>query len=329
MANEMAHLVIKGSFVRKATSLCPLSAGLVFLCLAVMAPSVSAYEIKDIFIQNLQEEACIVTKWEQMTTYICHRSKRQIESIEDLDPNELGDPDGKQLIKQVRKFAQLHDSGVANLLFAMGQYLQRNTFRSINKEYFVAILVSSYDGCSPLYRPEKSPKDLGQSWRGGFYNPCGGDRYDLSGRVFRDQKNKNNWNLLIPPYRFVSEKTIRIGELPSGIRALEYDFSPDFYSGFYPDSVKLFLACVWGEEDVLLEILNKGIDPDAQRIGLLTPLHAAVLSRKKEIVRILLDAGANPEVVGIDGLTPAQMAEKIEFTEGKNLLEKAQRQRQK
>src|SRR3990167_11322238 len=38
-------------------------------------------------------------------------------------------------------------------------------------------------GCSPLYRPEVAPADLGADWVGGFFFSFHGSKFDLSGRV--------------------------------------------------------------------------------------------------------------------------------------------------
>jgi ubiquinol-cytochrome c reductase iron-sulfur subunit len=55
---------------------------------------------------------------------------------------------------------------------------------------------------------------------GGYFCPCHGSKYDLAGRVFNGVPAP--YNLPVPPYNFVSETTIRIGENPSGSN---FDFS--------------------------------------------------------------------------------------------------------
>ncbi|MBT7127687.1 MAG: Rieske 2Fe-2S domain-containing protein, partial [Candidatus Thioglobus sp.] len=65
-------------------------------------------------------------------------------------------------------------------------------------------------GCSPTYRPEVGAADLGgDEWKGGFYCPCHGSKFDLSGRVFKGVPAPTN--LVIPPYHFVNDSLIRIG----------------------------------------------------------------------------------------------------------------------
>jgi ubiquinol-cytochrome c reductase iron-sulfur subunit len=46
-------------------------------------------------------------------------------------------------------------------------------------------------------------------WPGGFFCPCHGSKFDMSGRVFKDVPAPTN--LPVPPYRFVSDTRILIG----------------------------------------------------------------------------------------------------------------------
>jgi len=86
----------------------------------------------------------------------------------------------------------------------------KNTFRSVNSEYLVFVNLCTHLGCIPTYRPEVAPADLGGNWFGGYYCPCHGSKFDLAGRVFKNVPAPTN--LVIPPYRFLSEKLVLIGE---------------------------------------------------------------------------------------------------------------------
>ena len=84
----------------------------------------------------------------------------------------------------------------------------RNPFRSIKPEYLVLIGICTHLGCSPKYKPYE--KDLGPDWQGGFYCPCHGSSFDLSGRVLKSMPAPIN--MQVPPYRFINEHVILIGE---------------------------------------------------------------------------------------------------------------------
>ncbi|MDF1582851.1 MAG: ubiquinol-cytochrome c reductase iron-sulfur subunit [Methyloprofundus sp.] len=85
-----------------------------------------------------------------------------------------------------------------------------NEFRSIKPEIFVAVGLCTHLGCSPTFRPEIAPNDLGEDWKGGFFCPCHGSGFDLAGRVFRGVPAPTN--LDVPPHRYLSETRIIIGE---------------------------------------------------------------------------------------------------------------------
>jgi ubiquinol-cytochrome c reductase iron-sulfur subunit len=87
--------------------------------------------------------------------------------------------------------------------------------RARNPEYWVGLAVCTHLGCSPLGAfvandsYQVTGADLGKDWPGGFYCPCHGSKYDLSGRVFKSMPAPKN--LTVPPYAFASVARIIIG----------------------------------------------------------------------------------------------------------------------
>ena len=87
--------------------------------------------------------------------------------------------------------------------------------RARNPEYWVGLAVCTHLGCSPLgaFEPNDSTQlagtDLGQGWPGGFYCPCHGSKYDISGRVFKGMPAPKN--LTVPSYTFSGDARISIG----------------------------------------------------------------------------------------------------------------------
>lgn len=86
----------------------------------------------------------------------------------------------------------------------------KNADRSIKPEMLVLVGICTHLGCSPTYRPELAPADLGPKWKGGFYCPCHGSRFDLAGRVFKNVPAPTN--LVVPPYYFKSDDIVLVGE---------------------------------------------------------------------------------------------------------------------
>ncbi|SFR73144.1 ubiquinol-cytochrome c reductase iron-sulfur subunit [Marinobacter daqiaonensis] len=86
--------------------------------------------------------------------------------------------------------------------------------RSLKDGYAVLIGICTHLGCSPQYRPEVSPADLGEDWLGGYFCACHGSKYDLAGRVYPNQPAPSN--LVIPPHRYDDEFTLTVGLDPEG-----------------------------------------------------------------------------------------------------------------
>ena len=85
-----------------------------------------------------------------------------------------------------------------------------NNNRSIENAVFLAVGICTHLGCSPTYRPEVAPPDLGPDWQGGFFCPCHGSLFDLAGRVYKGVPAP--LNLVVPPYRYVDSTTVVVGE---------------------------------------------------------------------------------------------------------------------
>ena len=84
-----------------------------------------------------------------------------------------------------------------------------NEGRAINAEYAVLVGICTHLGCSPTYRPELAPADLGENWRGGFFCPCHGSRFDLAGRVYKNVPAPTN--LEVPKHMYLSDTRVMIG----------------------------------------------------------------------------------------------------------------------
>jgi ubiquinol-cytochrome c reductase iron-sulfur subunit len=82
-----------------------------------------------------------------------------------------------------------------------------NQTRSVKPEYLVVEGSCTHLGCAPLEDFEVRPAE---GWAGGFFCPCHGSKFDLAGRVFKGVPAPSN--LRVPPYRFVRDDLIMIGQ---------------------------------------------------------------------------------------------------------------------
>jgi len=86
-----------------------------------------------------------------------------------------------------------------------------NEYRSLKPEFLVVEGACTHLGCAPLPQISVGPAE---DWMGGFFCPCHGSRFDLSGRVYKGVPAPDN--LRVPPYRFIRDDVIMIG-VESGV----------------------------------------------------------------------------------------------------------------
>ena len=89
----------------------------------------------------------------------------------------------------------------------------KNNLRSIKPEIVVLEGVCSHLGCSPQFKSIEAG-DMGAGWTGGFFCPCHGSKFDYAGRVFAGSPAPVN--LRVPPYKFVGDAKIIIGDDSKG-----------------------------------------------------------------------------------------------------------------
>ncbi len=83
-----------------------------------------------------------------------------------------------------------------------------------NKNFLVVEGVCTHLGCSPTFRKDIGPADLGTDWPGGFYCPCHGSKFDLAARVFKGSPAPSN--MVVPPYQYLSDTRLMIGDDSKG-----------------------------------------------------------------------------------------------------------------
>ena len=77
-------------------------------------------------------------------------------------------------------------------------------------ELLVMLGVCTHLGCSPVEKLAIGPDDqMGQDSQGGFFCPCHGSKFDLSGRVYKNVPATTNME--VPPYKYEGN-VITIGE---------------------------------------------------------------------------------------------------------------------
>jgi len=139
-------------------------------------------------ISGLEEGALMRVKWRGKVCWIVNRTQQNLNDLATLDP-ELVDPGSSEESQQP-------------------SYC-KNPTRSIKSKYLVAVGICTHLGCSPTYRADVAPVDLGDGWKGGFYCACHGSKFDLAGRVYSGVPAPTN--LVIPPHHYLSDTVILLG----------------------------------------------------------------------------------------------------------------------
>jgi ubiquinol-cytochrome c reductase iron-sulfur subunit len=86
----------------------------------------------------------------------------------------------------------------------------RNEHRSIKAPVWIAVGICTHLGCSPTFRKDVAPADLGADWLGGFFCPCHQSKFDLAGRVYKSMPAP--LNLVVPPHKYLSDTRVLIGD---------------------------------------------------------------------------------------------------------------------
>jgi ubiquinol-cytochrome c reductase iron-sulfur subunit len=146
----------------------------------------------EVDISKMQPGEQLTVQWRGKPVWVVRRTKENVEDLPSNDPK-LVDP--KSEVPQQPAYCQNED-------------------RSIKPEYLVLVGICTHLGCSPTYRPEMAPADLGPDWKGGWFCPCHGSTYDMAGRVFKGVPAPKN--MVVPPYHFVSDSLILVGVDPKG-----------------------------------------------------------------------------------------------------------------
>jgi len=142
----------------------------------------------EVDISKLEEGRLVTVEWRGKPVWIIKRSEQNLTDLSTLDDN-LRDPASEN--DQQPVYAQ-------------------NATRSIKPNVVVMVGICTHLGCSPTYRPDLAAADLGEDWKGGFFCPCHGSKFDLAGRVYSGVPAP--LNLEIPPHFYKSDRTILIGE---------------------------------------------------------------------------------------------------------------------
>jgi ubiquinol-cytochrome c reductase iron-sulfur subunit len=141
----------------------------------------------EIDVSKLEPGAMLKVEWRGKPVWVVRRTPAMLKQLESAVPYLL-DP---------------NSDGSVQPSYA------KNDARALKPEYLVMLGVCTHLGCSPLAKFDAGDVTVSADWPGGFYCPCHGSKYDLSGRVFKGAPAPSN--MTVPPYSFLSDGKILVG----------------------------------------------------------------------------------------------------------------------
>ena len=147
----------------------------------------------DFDLSKVEPGQQVVVRWRSRPVFVTRRTDALLKELQSpalLD--RLADPQSREI--QQPPYAE-------------------NWHRSVKPEFGVLVGICTHLGCIPLFYPQPNASQPAADWPGGYFCPCHGSKYDLAGRVFKGVPAP--YNLPVPPYRYIGDTTIRIGENPA------------------------------------------------------------------------------------------------------------------
>ncbi|WP_416362373.1 ubiquinol-cytochrome c reductase iron-sulfur subunit [Nitrosomonas sp.] len=146
----------------------------------------------EVDISKLEPGMLMMVEWRGRVVWVLNRTPEMLETLPKLE-DQLADPNSEK--NQQPEYA-------------------KNLTRSIKPAILVIEGVCTHLGCSPVFRKDVAPEDLGPDWLGGFFCPCHGSKFDLAGRVYKSVPAPTN--MVVPPHVYLSDSRLLIGSESEG-----------------------------------------------------------------------------------------------------------------
>ena len=132
-----------------------------------------AVSTTEVNLEPIKPGQRILVKWQGKPVFIMHRTEEQVAEMRAVDSAKLPDP-------------------------------QKDADRIQKPEWLVVVGVCTHLGCIPI----GTKQGEGRGDYKGWFCPCHGSHYDMSGRIRKGPAPKN---LAVPKYSFPTDKTVKIG----------------------------------------------------------------------------------------------------------------------
>jgi len=141
-------------------------------------------------IGKLEPGQMVIVEWRGMPVYVVNRTEAMLDEL----------PGRKSVLKDPESLISKQPDYISGI------------GRSLRPELLVVLGLCTHLGCAPKFRPEVGAADLSTTsdvWQGGFFCPCHGSKFDLSGRVYADVPAPTN--LEVPPHSYEGNDILVVG----------------------------------------------------------------------------------------------------------------------
>ena len=194
---HVSHASRRQFLTAATTALGTLGAGLyvtpLLRSLGQSPPQQSEEEPRVVTVTHLAEGESVTVRWRDLPVWIVRRSATMLGALASVN-NRLKDP-----------YSNNPDQQPAYVL-------RHRLYRSIRPEISVLIGQCTHLGCIPTHVFDATPQPFDRDWKGGYFCPCHRSRFDLAGRVYRDDPAQAN--LIVPPHYYRDPQTLVIGQPP-------------------------------------------------------------------------------------------------------------------
>lgn len=146
----------------------------------------------EVDVSKLAPGEMTTVEWQGKPVWILRRTPEQLEALTKIE-DKLADP------KSERNPSEFTPEYARNVQRA----------REDRAEFAVLVAICTHLGCSPS-GPFASGSNAQLGDVAGFVCPCHGSSFDLAGRVFKAMPAPDN--LAVPPYMFLSDSRILVGQ---------------------------------------------------------------------------------------------------------------------
>ncbi len=145
----------------------------------------------EVDISKIEPGQMLTVEWRGKPVWVLHRTPEMLASLDTL-ADKIADPNSEASEQP--------------------GYVDPKT-RGMNPEVIVLVGICTHLGCSPVKKLKPGAGEgMDADWKGGFYCPCHGSRFDLAGRVFKNMPAPTN--LPVPPHSISDSGVLIVGVDP-------------------------------------------------------------------------------------------------------------------